>query len=73
MLASVLLVIYGDIAEQVGHGFSIMDAANGFSQNHADVHRLDLGTLELLDLVGDRVSHHHLRDKNGATITTPQN
>lgn len=63
MLVSMLLVIYSDITEEVGHGFSVMDAANGFSQNHADVHGLDLWTLELLDLVGDRVSHHHLRDE----------
>lgn len=63
MLASAPLIVYGDVAEQVGHGLSVMDAADGFGQNHADVHRLDLGTLELLDLVRDRVSHHHLRDE----------
>lgn len=57
------LIIYGDVAEQVGHGFSVMDAADGFSQNHTDVHCLNLGTLELLDLVGDRVRHHHLCDE----------
>lgn len=38
-----------------------MDAADGLGQDHADVHRLDLGALELLDLVGDGVGHHHLR------------
>lgn len=59
----VLLVIHSDVAEQVGHGFSVMDAADGFGQNHTDVHRLDLGTLKLLDLVGDSVSHHHLCDE----------
>lgn len=37
-----------------------MDAADGLRQDHADVHRLDLGTLELLQLVGDGVGHHHL-------------
>lgn len=37
-----------------------MDATDGFSQNHTDVHRLNFGTLKLLDLVGDGVSHHHL-------------
>lgn len=37
-----------------------MDAADGLGQDHADVHRLDLGALELLHLVRDGVGHHHL-------------
>lgn len=37
-----------------------MDAADGLGQDHADVHRLDFGTLQLLHLVGDGVGHHHL-------------
>lgn len=54
------LVVHGNVAEQVGHGLSVVDAADGFGQNHADVHRLDFGTLELLDFMGDGVGHHHL-------------
>lgn len=38
-----------------------MDAADGLGQNHADVHRLDFGTLQLLHFMGDCVSHHHLQ------------
>ena len=57
-------VIHGDVAEQVGHGLSVVDASYGLGQDHADVHRLDLGTLELLQLVGDGVGHHHLREGN---------
>lgn len=63
MLIVVPLVIHGNVAEQVSHGFSVMGAADGFGQNHTDVHRLDLGTLKLLELMGDRVGHHHLCDE----------
>lgn len=38
-----------------------MYPADGLGEHHADVHRLDLVTLHLLDLVGDRVRHHHLK------------
>lgn len=55
------LVVHGDVAEQVSHGLSIVDAADGLGQNHADVHRLDFGTLQLLHFMGDCVSHHHLQ------------
>lgn len=55
-----MLVVHADVAEQVGHGLAVVDAADGLRQDHADVHRLDLGTLQLLELVGDRVGHHHL-------------
>ena len=53
-------VIYCDVTEQVSHGLSIVDASDGLGQDHTDVHCLDLGTLELLDLVRDCISHHHL-------------
>lgn len=53
-------VVHADVPEQVGHGFSVVDAADGLRQDHADVHRFDLWTLELLQLVGDGVGHHHL-------------
>lgn len=59
-LGQVALVVHGDVAEQVGHGLSVVDAADGFSQNHADVHCLDFGTLELLNFVRDSVGYHHL-------------
>ena len=53
-------VIHSDIAEQVGHGLSVVDAADGLRQDHADVDCFNLWTLELLEFVGDRVGHHHL-------------
>ena len=68
------LVIHGDVAEQVGHGLSVVDSSDGLGQDHADVHRLDLGTLELLQLVGDGVGHHHLREREkGFSFTLLQN
>lgn len=54
-------VIHSYVAEQVGHGLPIVDAADGLRQDHADVDCFDLWTLELLQLVGNRVGHHHLR------------
>lgn len=39
------LVVRGDVAEQVSHGLSVVDAPDGLSQYHADVHSLDFGTL----------------------------
>lgn len=53
-------VVHADVAEQVRHGLPVVDAADGLREDHADVHRFDLGTLELLELVGDGVGHHHL-------------
>ena len=53
-------VVHSDVAEQVGHGLPVVDASDGLGQNHADVHRLDLGALQLLHLVRNRVGHHHL-------------
>lgn len=58
------LVVHGDVAEQVGHGLPVVDAADGLGQNHADVHRLDFGTLELLDFVRDGVGYHHLGSRD---------
>lgn len=55
------LVIHGDVTEQVGHGLSVVDAADGFSQYHADIYSLDFGTLKLLYFMGDCVGDHHLR------------
>lgn len=53
-------VVHADVAEQVRHGLPVVYAADGLRQDHADVHRFDLGTLELLELVGNGVGHHHL-------------
>lgn len=40
-----------------------MDPSDGFSEDHADVHRLDLGALQFLDLVGDRVADDDLGEE----------
>jgi len=55
-------VVHSDVAEQVGHGLPVVDAADGLRQDHADVNGFDLWTLELLELVGNRVGHHHLEE-----------
>lgn len=54
------LVVHGDVSEEVGHGLAVVDSPNGFGQDQTDVHRLDLGTLQLLHLVRDSICHHHL-------------
>ena len=56
-------VIHSYVAEQVRHGLPVVDAADGLRQDHADVDCFDLWTLELLQLVGNRVGHHHLREE----------
>lgn len=45
-----------------------MDPADGFGEDHADVHSFDLGALELLDFVWNRIGHHHLRSKRKKQI-----
>jgi len=62
------LVVHGDVAEQVGHGLPVVDAADGLRQYHADIHGLDFGTLELLDFMGDGVGHHHLRVESSEIV-----
>lgn len=54
-------VIHCDVAEQIGHGLSVVDAPDGLGQDHADVHGFDFGTLQLLDVVRHGVGYHHLR------------
>lgn len=66
-------VVHPDVPEQVGHGLPVVDAADGLRQDQADVHRFDLWTLELLQLVGDGVGHHNLGgggdvSQNGAEL-----
>lgn len=46
-----------------------MDAADGLGQDHADVHRLDLGTLQLLDLMRYGVGHNHLPNTGNRSHT----
>lgn len=63
------LVVHGDVTEQIGHGLSVVDTADGLGEDHAHVHRLDLRTLELLHLMGHCVGHHHLgQHKSGHYI-----
>ncbi len=61
-------VIHSYVAKQVGHGLSVVDAADGLRQDHGDVYCFDLWTLELLELVGNRVGHHHLEGEGGREI-----
>lgn len=60
MFAWVASVIHGDVAEQIGHGLSVVDASDGFGQDHTDIDSLDLWTLQLLYLVRNSVGHYHL-------------
>lgn len=57
-------VVHANVAKQVRHGLSIVDAADGLRQYHADVNRFNLWTLELLELMGDCVGHHHLGERD---------
>lgn len=58
-------VLEGDVTEEVAHALIIVDASDGLGQEDADVHRLDLVALHLLDLVGNCVGHHHLMTREG--------
>lgn len=40
-----------------------MNPADGLREDHADVHRFDLGALELLDFMRNCVGDHHLQTK----------
>lgn len=62
-------VVHGDVAEQIRHGLSVVDAADGFGQDHAHVHRFDFGTLQFLQVMGHSVGHHHLRVQSHICIT----
>lgn len=54
------LVLKGNVLEQIGHRFLVVNATDGLGQQHTDVYRLDLVTLELLKFVRNCVCHHHL-------------
>lgn len=60
MYVCVASVIHSNVAEQIGHGFSVVDASDRLSQDHTDIHGFDFWTLKLLDLMGNSVGHHHL-------------
>ena len=64
-------VVHGYVAEQIGHGLSVVDPPDGLGQDHADVHRLDLWTLELLQLVWDGVGHNHLGQRHKERGSSP--
>ena len=51
------------MSEEVGHGLLVVNPADGLGQQDADVHRLDLVALQLLEVVGDGVGHHDLVDR----------
>lgn len=46
-----------------------MDPPDGLGQDHADVHRLDLGALQFLDLVGDGVADDDLGEEKRRSDT----
>ncbi len=45
------------------HGFLVVDPPDGLRQEDGDVHSLDLVALQLLQVVGDGVGHHHLPNR----------
>lgn len=53
-------VVHGDVAEQIGHGLSVVDAPDGLGQDHTHVDSFDFGTLQLLHLMRNSVGHHYL-------------
>lgn len=58
------LIVYGDVPEEVSHGLAVVDTADGLGQDHAHIHRFDLGTLQLLYFVWDGVCNHHLQQES---------
>lgn len=56
-----LSIIHAYVAKQVRHRLSVVNATNCLGQDHADVDRLDLGTLQFLDLVWNGVCDNHLQ------------
>lgn len=60
MQVCVASVVHSDVAEQISHGLSIVDAPDGLSQDHTDIHSFDFWTLQLLHLMRNSVGHHHL-------------
>lgn len=69
MHVCVASIIHSDVAEQIGHGLSVVDAPDGFSQDHTDIHSFDFWALQLLHLVGHSVGHHHLEAQYNSLST----
>lgn len=55
------LIIQSYISEEVRHGLPVMDPANGFWEDHADIHSLDFRALEFLYFMWDCVCNNHLQ------------
>lgn len=53
-------VVHSDVAEQISHGLSVVDAPDGLGQDHTDIYSFDFWTLKLLHLMRNSVGHHHL-------------
>ena len=49
--------------EKMRHGFLVVDASDGFREHHANINRLDLGALDLLNIVRNCVGHNNLCGK----------
>lgn len=45
-----------------------MDSADGLREDEADVHCLNFGALQFLDLVRNGVGHHHLETKQRSEV-----
>lgn len=60
-LLRVSSVVHSNVAEQIGHGLSVVDAPDGLGQDQTHVYSPDLWTLQLLHLVRNGVRHHHLQ------------
>lgn len=58
--ATTALVLAGDVLEEERHGLLVVDSTDRFREHRADIDRLDLVALHLLDLVRNRVCHDDL-------------
>lgn len=56
-----LSIIHAYVAEQVRHRLSVVNATDCLGQDHADVDRLNFGTLQFLDLMWNGVCDNHLQ------------
>ena len=48
------------MSKEIAHALVVVNPANALRQQGADIDGLDLGALQLQDLVGHCVGHHHL-------------
>lgn len=54
------LIIHSNIAEEVSHRLPIVDSADSFRQDQADIHSLYLGTLQFLYFMRNCIGDHNL-------------